>query len=176
MTIRLYFVFIMLILPFIAEAKVQISKDWYWDLSLNKDEFVYAATENSEGRVLGQYCYIFEKSCVYIVSLGISCKEGSKFPSIVNSSAGAVGVNLICGHKYNKENVFYITPFDDIDNLIKKASKVGFVVAMKDNKFKVVRFSLSGSTYAIEMMRAGAELLNESKEKKSSKVKSEEYL
>ncbi len=73
-------------------------------------------------------------------------------------------------------NVFFIKPFDDVDNLIKQANNVGFAVAMEEGTFKVVRFSLSGSTYAIEMMRLGAEMLNESKSNNKLKMRSEEYL
>ena len=145
---------------------------------MSGSEYVYAATVNTDGRILGQYCYFSESSCVYLVSLGITCEPGSEYPSILNSSAGVADVRLVCGHMYQGENVFFIKPFDDVDNLIKQANNVGFAVAMEEGTFKVVRFSLSGSTYAIEMMRAGAEILNEAKQNKQQgkKVKSEEYL
>jgi len=166
----------LLLFPFFASAEVQVSKDWAWDLSGN--EYVYAATVNSDGRILGQYCYFSESTCVYLVSLGITCESGSEYPSILNSSAGVADVELVCGHKYQGENVFFIKPFDEVDNLIKQANNVGFAVAMEEGTFKVVRFSLSGSTYAIEMMRAGAEILNEARQKnqQKNKIRAEEYL
>jgi len=174
---RIYnMMFSFLIFPAFVYAEPQISKDWAWDLSGN--EYAYAVTVNAEGRVLGQYCYYSDSSCVYLVSLGILCKSGSEYPSILNSNAGVAEVRLICGHMYNDENVFFIKPFDDVDALLKQADNVGFAVAMEQGTFKVVRFSLSGSTYAIEMMRAGAELLHGAKQKKQQKQKarSEEFL
>lgn len=174
MKIKLFIIGVMLQISSVVTAEPQISKDWVWDLSGN--EYVYAATLNSDGRILGQYCYFSDSSCVYLVSLGITCESGSEYPSILNSNAGVTDVRLICGHKYQGENVFFIKPFDDVDNLIKQASNVGFAVAMEEGTFKVVRFSLSGSTYAIEMMRLGAEMLNEKKSNSKQKVRSEEYL
>lgn len=170
------FMLVFLMIPASVFADPQVSKDWTWDLS--GGEYVYAATVNTEGRILGQYCYFSDSSCVYLVSLGILCKSGSEYPSILNSNAGVTEIRLVCGHMHKNENVFFIKPFDGVDNLLKQASNVGFAVAMEEGTFKVVRFSLSGSTYAIEMMRAGAEILHELKQKnqQKQKVRSEEYL
>ena len=156
-------------------ANIKQNKDWFWDLSLDAGNFVYAATMNDSERLLGQYCYFDEGTCVYIVTLGITCTEGSKYPSIINSSAGVAQVDLICAHKFEGENTFFITPFDDVDNIIRQASNIGFAVAMEGDEFKVVRFSLLGSTHAIEMMRSGAEILSDQINYKSN-TKSEEYL
>ncbi len=157
-----------------VHAEVQGNKDWIWDLS--GDEYAYAATVNTDGRVLGQYCYFDDNSCYYLVSLGTTCETGSEYPSILNSDAGVEPVQLICGHKNSKGNVFYIKPFDKVDGLIKEAKAVGFAIAMNSGEFKVVRYSLSGSTYAIEMMRAGAERIKNSKPKIKTGAKSEQYL
>lgn len=172
--IRLFIAGLIQFMSLVVMAEVQISKDWVWDLS--GAEYVYAATINEDGRILGQYCYFSDSSCIYLVSLGITCKAGSEYPSILNSTAGVVDVKLICGHEYQGENVFIIKPFDDVDNLVKQADNVGFAVAMEEGTFKVVRFSLSGSNHAIEMMRLGAEMLNERRSTNKEKVLSEEYL
>ena len=156
-------------------ADAQISKDWHWDLSYS-DDYAYAATANSDGRILGQYCYYADGSCVYLVSLGILCEAGAEYPSILNSNAGVLDVRLICGHIYQGENVFFIKPFDDVDNIVMSADNIGFAVAMEEGTFKVVRFSLSGSTHAIKMMRLGAEIINEEKSKSQKDIKSEEFL
>lgn len=85
-------------------------------------------------------------------------------------------VRLICGDKYQGENVFFIKPFDDVDNIVLTASTIGFAVAMEEGTFKVVRFSLSGSTHAIKMMQLGAEIIRKEKSENQQDVKSEEYL
>ena len=59
--------------------------------------------------------------------------------------------------------------------ILRQASNIGFAVAMEGDEFKVVRFSLLGSTHAIEMMRSGAEILSDQINYKSN-TKSEEYL
>ena len=158
----------------ISFSQAQISKDWHWDLSYS--DYAYAATANSDGRILGQYCYYADGSCVYLVSLGILCESGAEYPSILNSNTGAVDVRLICGDKYQGENVFFIKPFDDVDNIVLTASTIGFAVAMEEGTFKVVRFSLLGSTHAIKMMQLGAEIIRKEKSENQQDVKSEEYL
>lgn len=157
----------------ISFSQAQISKDWHWDLSYS--DYAYAATVNSDGRILGQYYYA-DGSCVYLVSLGILCESGAEYPSILNSNTGAVDVRLICGDKYQGENVFFIKPFDDVDNIVLTASTIGFAVAMEEGTFKVVRFSLLGSTHAIKMMQLGAEIIRKEKSENQQDVKSEEYL
>jgi len=160
--------------PFFVQAEAKVNKDWFWDLS--GSEYVYAATINPEKRILGQYCYFKDNGCYYLVTLGITCETGSEYPSILNSDAGVEEVRLICGHKKDGENVFFIKPFDKVDNLVKNAKTVGFAVAMNSSRFKVVRYSLSGSSYAIDKMRTGAEIINKSKPKTKKEVTSEQYL
>jgi hypothetical protein len=139
------------LLAFPGLAQTKYSKDWMW----NTDDTsgYYAATANESGRILGQYCYLSDNTCIYTVSFGITCEEGDKHPVLVNSNTGVLSVDIICGHKMSaNENAFYITPFDAIDNTVRNASTIGFALAMESGRFKVVRFSLAGSTYAIESM------------------------
>ncbi|MBN4055583.1 hypothetical protein JYU12_02445 [bacterium AH-315-K03] len=153
MKLTRYLMVLLFILPYTANAELEKSKDWYWDLSLSKNNYVYAMTNNESGEALGQYCYPFEDKCVYIVSLGITCNAGAEYPSIVNSSEGVAEVTLVCGHVHESGNVFYVEPFDEVDNLIRNAGKIGFVVAMRDDSFKIVHFSLLGSSHAIKKIR-----------------------
>jgi hypothetical protein len=155
-------------------AEEQISKDWIWDLS--EHDYAYAATGNREGSVLGQFCYYSNGSCVYMVDLGIACQPDNEYPSILNSDAGVAEVRLVCSELSQGKYVFFVTPFDYVDNIVKQADNVGFAVAMEEGVFKVVRFSLSGSNHAIQMMRIGAEMLNGVKAEKETNFKNEEYL
>lgn len=158
----------------VSYSEIQTSKDWVWNFD---DEFAYAATMNDSERLLGQFCKYDDGVCTYRVTFGASCEKDSDYPSILNSSLGSHSVNLVCLYNADDgEGVFAISPFEKIDELVKKSDSIGFAVPMDDSKFKVVRFSLSGSTYAIAMMRAGAELLVEPEEAKQTKIKDEEYL
>lgn len=144
--------------PIAGLAETKMNKDWMWNL--DGSDGVYAATANRDGRILGQYCYFDNNTCIYTVSFGITCEKDSKYPVLVNSDTGAINVEMVCGHKMGgevDENAFYITPFDAIDNTVRNATNIGFAVAMESGRFKVVRFSLAGSTYAIETMRTFAD-------------------
>ena len=103
-----------LVFPRLGIAEVQLSQDWF--LELGDGTVVYAATLNSQQRLLGQYCDLNDKSCMYLVTLGMSCTGDDEYPSILNSDAGVIEVPLICGHLIDNANVFYITPFDDVGN------------------------------------------------------------
>jgi hypothetical protein len=48
-------------------------------------------------------------------------------------------------------------PFDDIDLVVRKAGYFRIAIPMESDQFKVVRFSLVGSTYAVDLMRAASE-------------------
>ena len=99
-----------------------------------------------------------------MVTLGVTCEPDSQYPSIINSTKHVLPVTLTCGHKVGEgDNAFYITPFDEVNNIILSADSVGLAVALqRGTSFKVVRFSLFGSTRAIEMMRMVAEIAQRS--------------
>ncbi len=154
-------------------AEPRVSKDWFW--GVDDTEFFYAATLNSSEHIIGQYCYLESGNCMYMVGIGITCEEGYETPALINSNKGAVQIKLVCAHKYEDQNVLFITPFDDIDNIIRQASHIRIAVPMENDQFKVSRFSLSGSSYAIDLMRAAAE--RAVKEKPPEKTKTDvEYL
>jgi len=149
------FFLVVLMVTSLGQAKPRYSKDWVLDI--DGDDFLYASTLNSSRHILGQYCYLDSGNCMYLVDIGITCDKGYKTPALVNSNAGAVQVKLVCGHTYKKNNVLYIYPFDQIDTIVKQANYLSIAVPMENDRFKVSRFSLSGSTYAIELMRMAAE-------------------
>ena len=64
---------------------------------------------------------------------------------------------------------------EDIDLIVREGSRFGIVIPLEDGTFKVSRFSLVGSTYAIDLMRAAAEQ-RMGNQKKTTKAPAEEYL
>ena len=131
-----------------------VSNDWIWDVS--GQGYYYAATINSNNRVLGQYCYHQSKTCLYVVTLGMNCKEGDEFPAILNSNFSVASVNLQCGRKVGIENILIIYPFDEVNQILLRANNASFAIPLHDGSFKAIKFSLSGSSKAIKMMRAAA--------------------
>ena len=179
---RLLVMFGIILIAWGASARAESTAfgDWFWDFSDN-DDFVFAATMNSDGRILGQYCYYNEEYCIYVVSFGTLCTEGDKYPVLLNTETFSKSVEMVCGHIYKDANVFYFTDFDEIDSAVRSSPSIGYALAMKEGRFKVVRFSLSGSGKAIDAMREAAEPLwgggeNDSSRSKAKKFKSEEFL
>jgi hypothetical protein len=136
---------------FAVHAGTFASKDWIW--STNGNDYYYAATLNSAERVLGQYCYLHSGICLYIVDIGITCNKGHKYPALINSNTGSAFVTLICGNKFREHNVLAISKFDDIDRIVRHATRLGVAIGMQNGLFKVTRFNLAGSAYAIGSMR-----------------------
>lgn len=139
-------------------AGTYISKDWEWSDDAD-DGYLYAATINSAGRLLGQYCYIESGNCIYMVSINISCEEGEDYPGLINGDSEASHVTLTCGHQYEGQYVYYISGFDAIDALVRDSVRMAIVIPMIGDKFHVQRYSLAGSAYAIDLMRFAAEKL-----------------
>lgn len=146
----------MAMLPFTSIAGDIVSKDWVWNIDDN--EIPYAATTNSAGQLLGQYCYPKLGKCMYLVGFSITCEEDSNYPALVNTDKGAQSIQLICGGKLDDvdQNVLMASNFDELDKIIRGASRIGFVIPMQSDDFKAVRFSLRGAEDALDRMRAAA--------------------
>jgi hypothetical protein len=145
---------VVLMLCEVSHADTGASKDWTWNT--DEEHFYSAITKNSEGQILGQYCYLGEGTCFYIVGLDIYCEPGSAYPALVNSDKGADHIVLKCVHGFEGRNILAIYDFEKIDELVRVASHLGIVLAMDNDQFMVIRFSLLGSSVAIERMRNAA--------------------
>jgi hypothetical protein len=151
---RIHISLISLIYAGIAFAETGVSKDWIWNTE--GDDFYFAITTNSTEHILGQYCYIAEATCFYIVSLDIACEPGSSYPALVNSDKGADHIVLKCVHEYKGQNILAIYEFNKTDELVRTASHLGIAVPMDNEQFEVITFSLIGSSDAIDHMRNAA--------------------
>lgn len=140
------------LLPRSASAE-QISQDWVWSV---EQDYAFAATNNEHKRIFGQFCYYKTGLCAYIVDLGITCKKSDTFPALINTNAGSRKFDLVCGRHLHDSNALIIKPFHSIDSLVTHNQDIGFAIALRNGKFKVVHFSLRGSKQAIKMMRSYA--------------------
>ena len=142
--------------------------DWVWNI--DDPEAVHAGTENSAGNVLAQFCYPNDGSCIYVVSMGLDCKEGDSYTALVNTKSGATAIELLCGGEHDGESgshLLVFQNFEEIDELVRKNSQIGFAIALAEGEFKAVRFSLRGSSQALDLMRRAAERLNEQAARKT---------
>ncbi len=132
------------------------SQAWVWDISDDK-AFLFAVTANEAGNVVGQYCYLSTGNCLWIVSFGTYCEDGAKYPALVNTDNGSQSIELTCGKELKDgSSLMLFSDFDTMDNIVRSNSHVGFVMPMENNGFKAIRFSLKGSTGALDKMRAVA--------------------
>lgn len=163
---------ILLLIPTIASAESIQSKDWKWNV--DRDDYFFALTINKSDHIFGQYCYIESATCYYLVATKTSCEKDTEMPALINSDQGAIHVTLVCKHEYVGGNVMIVEPFDDIDLVVRESSYFRLALPMEGDQFKVVRFSLVGSTYAVDLMRAATEKVVEIL--KTKQAPDEEYL
>lgn len=157
-----------------AQAETFTFKDWGWNT--DRADFYYAVTINDAGHLLGQYCYLKSGTCFYFTAMGINCEVGSEYPALLNSDAGSAQISLVCSHKAENYHVLAISSFDAVDRMIRAATRVGIAVPMQNDQFKVSRFSLAGSTHAIDRMRAAAEAKMQRAPRNTGKPPAEERL
>ena len=128
-----------------------------WVPNFDDKTMFLAVTANTAGHIFGQYCYIEEQYCIYAIAIGINCKPGNEYPALINSDAGSGRVTLVCGGKVEDQHVLGVSGFDDIDRVVRKATRFGIAIPMKNDEFKVGRFSLRGAAETIDFMRTVAE-------------------
>ena len=135
-----------------ARAGDFTSGDWTWNV--DDPETLYAATGNSAGQMLMQFCDANEGSCLYAVGFDTTCNEGATHPALVNTDETTASITLHCGKKLKDgTNLMFIENFDQIDGIIREARRIGFALPMQGDEFQAVRFSLKGAVAALDAMR-----------------------
>ncbi len=125
-------------------------KDWFF--RTDGEDFYYAVTVNNNNHIFGEYCYIEDQECLFLIGVGIACTEGDKYPVLVNTESGSVYLNLVCGNRIGKQNVLIFDDFEQIESVVKASKQFKIAIPIKDSQFKVSRFSLSGSTYSLDVL------------------------
>lgn len=142
----------------IANCKVQAQEIGNWHIETKSNEYLYAVTINDSGALLGQYCFLKDGSCAWLLGMNTSCNKGDSYPVLVNSDAGALHLKVYCDGQLDSGSHRYVfTEFDAIDDAVKKSAKIGFAVPLQSDQFKVVRFLTNGSVSALSIMRTTAE-------------------
>jgi hypothetical protein len=140
---------ISIVLP---KAALTQSGKWFTGVSDSGDAY-YASTINESGNLLGQYCFPVEGNCFWLVGLNTACKEGAKYPILVNSDTGAAHMTMYCSAQLKSGLYRYIiTEFDAMNTVVTKSIRIGFALPLQSDQFRVIRFDLSGSNSAISQM------------------------
>jgi hypothetical protein len=121
--------------------------------------FTYAYTTNDSGHVLGQYCYPKSDSCLWLVAMSTTCEKNQKYPVLVNSDAGAEGLQVYCAGEMEDspgKYTYAFTAFDRINEAVLKSSRLGIAIPLANDQFRVIRFELTGAERAVRVMRESA--------------------
>lgn len=146
----------------LAASEVSNAQSWLADVT-NDGNGIYAATLNDEGNVFGQFCYLDIGSCLWTMTLKTRCRDGAKYPTLINSESGAFHVTIMCdGELPNPRDGFrYIfLDFEIVDSAVRESRQIGIAMPLETNQFRVSRFDLRGSIPVIEKMRAKVLELN----------------
>lgn len=144
----------MLALVFGSAVSAQEMGSWNYQL---RPPF-YAATMNDSGHIFGQWCDVDAGACAYLLALSTACADGESYPVLINSDVGAMSSTLVCrGRLENGKYRYALGHFDAIDNLVRKAKRIGLAIPLEGDQFRVVRFSLDGAAATLTLMRAAAE-------------------
>jgi len=122
--------------------------DWFVVRADNGD-MVAATQQDNFSKALVYRCFKALNKCAHVLIADIVCEDGHTYPVLVNSEHSALSMNTLCSVNDGRSELI-LTEFDLIHKIIKKSSIIGIAVPMASGKFKVVRFSLSGSSKAME--------------------------
>ncbi|SDQ43091.1 hypothetical protein SAMN05216569_1097 [Pseudoxanthomonas sp. CF125] len=122
-------------------------QDWTVDRAGN---VIAAQTVNASGGTLLYACYITEQKCVYAISTGLSCEDGSTYMSLVNSSGKGSALMLQCAAD-PEGDLMVFSDHDEAARAIDHASGIIGIAIPTDQatgSFHAFKFSMRGFTAA----------------------------
>lgn len=129
-----------------------------WVTESTTDNVLYAATTNDSGALLGEFCFPGNGTCVWLIGMETRCNSGDSYTVLANSDAGSAPLKVLCdGQLENGSYRYVFGDFEEIDGMVKRATRIGFAVPLQTDEFRVFRFPLQGAKAAIAIMRSRAE-------------------
>ncbi|MEY4768098.1 MAG: hypothetical protein RL637_737, partial [Pseudomonadota bacterium] len=127
--------------------------DWVFDDSTTSKGYIAAYTMNGSYSLLGKVCYLSNNMCHWSLALDVSCIKNSSSPVLLNLSSEGIHTEVYCDGTHNQQLYTYLFKDHDLmGSAFSKAQMVGIAFALTNEQFKVLRFSLYGSTEAINAM------------------------
>jgi hypothetical protein len=138
------------------EVHAEVFGDWFAEA--HGPTSVYAASANEAGNVFGQFCYLSEGSCVWLIGVKTRCQQGDRYPVLANSNVGAMHLEVLCDGRLDSGLYrFAFTNFDQVEKLVTHSDRVSFAIPVEDAQFGIVRFSLQGAAAALSELRQAAQ-------------------
>jgi len=131
----------------VAKAEEKRFGDWFVVRADNGD-MVAGTQQDNFSKALVYRCFKELNKCAHVLIADIKCDDGYTYPVLVNSEHSALSMNTLCSDNDGKSELI-LTEFDQIHEIIQKSNVVGIAVPMASGQFKVVRFSLNGSSKAM---------------------------
>lgn len=127
----------------------------FWEVGTSQD-YAYAITTNDSGSALVQFCSLSNANCVWGLIMSSQCKENDMYPVLANSNISTASMILTCyGRVKDNPNAVYkyaFSEYETVNNIVKQGLEVGFAFPLSGTQFKVVRFSLEGSSTALDQL------------------------
>lgn len=143
-----------------------------WQAGVTDDRStMYAYTTNDSGDMFGEWCSVTTGNCTWMLGLTTACEQESSYPVLANTDTGAAPLNIKCGGKIEDSELsrYQFTSFKDVEKLLKGGHRVGIALPMQGDQFRVVRFSLKGSSAATSAMEAAVAKLARPQQKKDTR-------
>lgn len=123
---------------------------------------VFAFTQSESGTLFGLMCRTQDKGCMWTMKTGNRCEADSESHALLNSDLGVLSVETLCQETMNGENYVHLGSFDEVEQIVKGAKTLGIAMPLVDGKFRAIRFSLIGSSQAVDSAYALYGALRES--------------
>lgn len=131
----------------VAQAEEKQFEDWFVVRADNGD-MVAGTQQDNFSKALVYRCFKELNKCAHVLIADIECDDGHTYPVLVNSEHSALSMDTLCTDNEG-ESELILTEFDRIHKIIQKSNVIGIAVPMASGQFKVVRFSLKGSSKAM---------------------------
>lgn len=144
-------VIIMVVILFVSSIVYAEDKkfgDWFVVRADNGD-MVAGTIQDNFSKALVYRCFKDFNKCAYTLIADIECTDGHTYPVLVNSELSALSMNTICSKNDDKYELL-VTDIQQLHEIVKKSNVIGFAIPMASGEFKVIRFSLNGSSKAMD--------------------------
>ncbi|NMF98322.1 hypothetical protein GPA27_13105 [Aromatoleum toluolicum] len=104
---------------------------------------------DGNSKYLGVRCFAATSQCLHVLVTGSRCVNENSYPLLLNGSTGAASIEGVCSLNGGRHELL-LTPFDKVRTAINGTGVIGIAVPMESGAFSAIRFSLTGSTRALE--------------------------
>lgn len=148
---RRYLALIAVLAGCMGAANAQVTfDDWVVvNADDNSGDVIAATSTDSTGKELLAYrCFVKSQECLHVLLVESSCEADAEYPMLLNAATGASMVTGVCS-KVKSSDQLLLKPYELLRKQLKSGTGLlGFAVPMQSGSFRVLRFSLKGSTAA----------------------------